>query len=369
MSDKRIGILTFHNVPNYGAVLQTFATEKYLIKKGYKEVYVIDYRGCGNGDEFSIESILKKCNEVDNPVKRLIKKILFLLNKGKYKTKLLKFQSFRDDYLCLDSDLNHINQNYNIIFYGSDQIWNPQITDGYDPIYYAKNISNSKIILAGLAVSCGDVGTVKNNNIFLDNIKKFDYIGVREKSLGQYISKHDIACTQVMDPSFLLSSTEYRELLHIENCSEKYLLIYELQRNPQLKKIAHIIAKKKGIKIVHICGYLNFNRIRKEGTFNAGPIDFIRFLSNAEYVVTNSFHGLSFSLIFNKDFNIVLPKNRTSRIIDLLEILQLTDRIVMDDFENIMNASINYSIVNEILNKNIKDSKEYIDSVLNVGNC
>lgn len=280
----------------------------------------------------------------------------------------MKFQNFRNDYLCLDSDLKHINQNYNIIFYGSDQIWNPQITDGYDPIYYAKNISNSKIILAGLAVSCGDVDTVKNNSIFLDNIKKFDYIGVREKSLGQYISKHDIECTQVMDPSFLLSSTEYRELLHIESCTEKYLLIYELQRNPQLKKIAHIIAKKKGIKIVHICGYLNFNRIRKEGIFNAGPIDFIRLLSNAEYVVTNSFHGLSFSLIFNKDFNIVLPKTRTSRITDLLDSLQLTDRIVMDDFEDIMNTSIDYSMVNEILNRKITDSKEYIESVLNAEN-
>lgn len=78
MNNKRIGILTFHNVPNYGAVLQTFATEKYLIKKGYKEVYVIDYKGCGNGDEFSVESIFQKCKAIDNPVKRLVKKICFL---------------------------------------------------------------------------------------------------------------------------------------------------------------------------------------------------------------------------------------------------------------------------------------------------
>ncbi len=360
---KRVGILTFHNVPNYGAALQAFASVNYMKKKYGIESSIIDYQGYGNGDEFSIEHIKNNILKSNNIVKRLAKYLLFLKNKKAYKTKLEKFDAFRRRYYKLDHDVENMNSRYDLIFYGSDQIWNPNITKGYDDIYFAKNIVNPHIIRAGFAVSCGDVDEVKNDEDFLESIKSFDYIGARESSLVDYLQCHKIPCSLMVDPSFLLSAEDYMELLEIPKRPRPYLLVYELQRDSMIDDLALKIAKIKGLDIIHICGYLNFNKFQSKGCFDVGPVDFVKLICNAEYVLTNSFHGCAYSLIFQKDFNVVLPRSRTSRITDLLSKLCITDRIVTDK-QNVTVTPISYTAVNSALKYLIAETELFIHNII-----
>ena len=361
--NSRIGILTFHNVPNYGAVLQTVALKKYVESLGYQDVRVINYTGMGNGEETSIDNMYRRIRAINNLIKRVIKQIIFCFNRTDYINKLRKFDDFRNKYMNLDYQPEKLNDNYEVILYGSDQIWNPEITGGFNDFYYAKNISNKKIITVAFAVSCGDLSVIKGNQTFLELANNFDNISTREKSLSDYINTCGLKSECVLDPTFLLTADDYIQMFNIgKNNKSKYILVYELQRNPELLNIAKRMANGKGLKIKRICGYFNHLSINTAGIYDAGPQDFLELLNNAEYVLTNSFHGVALSVIFKKNFNVVLPKSRTSRITELLSRFALDERIVEGGTVN--ENKIDYIKVNKLVEKDIIDTRNYLISVL-----
>lgn len=265
----------------------------------------------------------------------------------------------------LDVSPEQINERYDTVLYGSDQIWNPDITGGFDSFYYAKNITNPRIVKAGVAVSCGDVSSVNGHEEFATYIQNFDYIAAREKSLAEYVNDCGGTAEHIFDPTFLLTAEEYIQIFGIPMKKEKpYLLVYELQRNPVLVAAAEKVAKEKGLRIKRICGYLNQTSLNKGGIFDGGPIDFLQLVANADYVMTNSFHGVAFSLIFRKDFNVLLPKSRTSRITELLTPLSLESRICLDE-SLIDSTCIDYAHVNARLEDGVQTGRDYIQKVLN----
>lgn len=361
--NSRIGILTFHNVPNYGAVLQTAALKKYIESLGYKDVHVINYIGKGNGEEISVDNMYRSIKSTKNIIKRMIKQIVFCLNRTDYINKLRKFDDFRNKYMNLDYQPDKLNDNYDIILYGSDQIWNPEITGGFNDFYYAKNISNKKIITIAFAVSCGDLSVIKGNQTFLKLANNFDNISTREKSLSDYINTCGLTSESVLDPTFLLTADEYIEMFQIgKNNKSKYILVYELQRNPELLSIAKRMANSKGLKIKRICGYFNHLSTNMSGIYDASPQEFLELLYNAEYVLTNSFHGAALSVIFKKNFYVVLPKSRTGRITELLARFDLYERIV--EGGAVDGSEIDYVKISKLVEKDIINTKNYLISVL-----
>ena len=357
----KIGILTFHNVPNYGAALQAFALKKYLTKLG-NTVSVIDFQCPGNDSTFLPENQKKNFTASANPIKRILKDALYSINiKKDYAVKWAKFENFAKEHFNISPDEI---KGFDVVFCGSDQIWNPEITKGFKSKYFGIE-TDDKTISASYAASCGDITEFSDEQIseFLALIKNLDFIGVREKSLCEALKENGIDALCTIDPTFLLSSEDYIKQLNLTKTEKpKYLLQYALQNTKELDEAAAEIAKNKGLKIIKICGYAPL-KSKGKGIFDAGVQEFLQYLYNAEYVVTNSFHGVALSLIFKKDFTSSLPKMRKGRITDLLESLSLQDRIFKDK-NNIVTDKVNYDIVGEKLSDMILYSTDYIEKVL-----
>lgn len=362
---KKIGILTFHHVPNYGAVLQAYALKTYLEETSKRSVSVIDYRGCGNGSEFDPSSVFENYCKSSSPLKTLVKKVLYYVKLAPdYRKKFKKFQDFRNEFLSMDSTENF--EEYDMLFYGSDQIWNPEITNGYDEMLFARFPNSDRIKNIAYSASCGDLAVIEKYgaSTFLDCLKGFDAISVREKSLQQFLTANSIESLETIDPSFLIGREQYCKALNIKaEPHEKYIFVYELHNNELLEKIAKTVAEKLNCKIITIYGNINYSRHDRQNIFDAGPIEFIKYIAEAEYVLTNSFHGMAFSLIFNKNFNIVLPPSRTSRITDFLDRINLGNRIITEEADACFDE-IDYATVNSLLNQRINQSKAYIKEAI-----
>lgn len=358
----KIGIATFHNTPNYGAVLQAFALLTYLKGRGH-DVNVIDYLCAGNDESFSPNNIEETIKKNPNFIKRTIKIFLFsFFVKKEYSKKYKKFKDFQHSFLNLCS---FDTKDFDAVFFGSDQIWNPRITHGFKPFYFGADTS-SQTIAASFAASCGDVSTVSSEeDDFYSNLCNLDYIGVREKGLYNYIRSLGLNCSLTLDPTLLLNKEDYIKELNLQKTSDAFILVYELHKNKELDIFAQQLSKKTGLKIKKVCGFLPFDGKKNKGFFDFGPIDFLELLYNSKYVITNSFHGIALSIIFEKNFNVVLPNFRSERITDFLSMLSLQNRIVSlgkSDFSN-----IDYSHLSNEFIQSVTLSKKYLNSILEGG--
>lgn len=362
---KNIGIFTFNNVPNYGAVLQAYALSNYLIKQFNKEnlVDIVDFQCTGNGVEFEPNIYAQALCRSKSKAKYFYKQ--FLVNSfflPDYKKKYQSFQAFRKKYLPM-KPFGEIKK-YDFIFLGSDQIWNPRITGGFQPEFFGLGDRVKAHTVASYAASCGDISAFSDmdKRILVKYLKNLDYIGVREKSLYDFLNQKNINCYYTVDPTFLLRKEDYDAFVSNIEPEEPYLLIYELQKNELMEKVAYDIAEEKRLKVKIISGYSGYSRKKSYEIRDAGPIEFLNMVSKASYIITNSFHGTAFSLIYNKPFNVILPNNRTSRIVDLLDSLRLNNRIIING--KYITNEIDYSKVNAKLQLQIDLSKKFINAVL-----
>ena len=361
---KKIGILTFHNVPNYGASLQAFALKKYLSKITDGSIYILDFRCRGNSEEYVPANYIKKICSSKNFIKSIVKRALFsLFSKKDYCQKHKKFENFKKTHLNI-TPYNNVYDEFDCVFCGSDQIWNYDITDGFQLPYFGADkpvTSETKVI--SYAASCGDVAEFpqeKKDELF-SLVKNLNKISVREDGLNEELNKNNIASVNTVDPTFLLSAQEYLSSFEVEEKnSSKYLLEYALRPSSELDELSKKIASNKGLEFVKICGYCKIKN--EQGIFNAGPKEFISLIANADYVTTNSFHGTAFSLIFKKNFNVVLPASRKGRVFDLLSTLKMQSRIC-EKYESADIADINYEEIEPILNEKIEKSKQFIKDV------
>lgn len=361
---KKIGILTFHNVPNYGACLQAFALKKYLSKFTSEKVAVLDFRCKGNSQEYLPENYIKKICSSKNTVKSIVKKLLFtLFAKKQYYEKNKKFEAFKKTQLNV-VPYSNVYEDYDYVFCGSDQIWNGEITGGFQlPYFGANKPENSKTQVYSYAASCGDItefSQEKKEELFA-LVKNLNKISVREKNLNDELNERNVVSVNVLDPTFLLSAEEYVSHFKVEKRTEEgYVLEYALRPSPLLDLLAEKVAKEKCLKIKKICGYCSFKK--ETGIFNAGPDEFVSLVANSDYIVTNSFHGTAFSLIFRKDFNVVLPTARKGRISDLLNTLDLQNRIC-SDCKGVVTSEIRYDEVEPTLIAETEKSKQFINDI------
>lgn len=360
----KIGILTFHSVPNFGAALQAFALKTHL-ESLHHTAHVIDFKCAGNNDNFRPEILKKHFSLSKNPLKRAGKSLLFQLYIQKsYQKKCDRFAAFSQKHFDLLPYINDRFDGFDAIFCGSDQIWNPKITAGFQQPYFGAD-PDSGVIAASYAASCGDVNELSGSekSEFFNLLKRMRRISVREQSLCAFLKEEGVPASCVLDPTFLLSDSDYIDKLSLQKTDgPKYLLQYSLQKSDKLDQIAAQIAKEKGLKIVNVCGYIHPGP-HEDRNFDAGPVEFLQYLYNASYVLTNSFHGVALSLIFKKDFNALLPAVRKARIADLLAQLSLSDRIC-NDTDTSNTESINYTRVSADLEPLVASSKAFVLDVL-----
>lgn len=340
----KIGILTFHNANNYGAVLQTYALYTRLCDYyGKGNVFVIDYDCKTITDAYRLFRYENKKRFILHELLYFFASVLYIPQNLKCK---INFDKFRKNFKLSKDSLD----SFDVIFYGSDQIWRPDLT-GNDLVYFGKNYSGKKI-----AYGASDGGKLdfKNNNCknILSLINQFSAISCREKSLVErlkiFVSK-DILIENVCDPVFLLDSKNWKSVSRSPK-EKSYVLIYKVAFNESIDKDALHFAKDKGKELIEIIPLKGIRKFLIKTPKYKTAIDvpkFLGYFANADYIFTTSFHGTAFSIIFRKNFYTFKFKSASERITDLFDNLNLQSRFVNQLPKNIEN--VNYS--NEFENK------------------
>lgn len=361
----KIGILTFHCAHNYGAVLQCYALQEYLKEVGH-DVEVIDYR-----PHYLLEpyNIFKKTRVISkNPIrmaKNIVWEIILLYYRYKRHS---SFNSFIKNKLKLSQrvEKDKIPETYEAYIIGSDQVWNTSITQGFDKIHFAYfPFPKKEKKYLSYAASMGETYLSPEKEEYMKiALNNFDYLSVRENDmvdLLQPLVKSPI--TQVLDPTLLINASIWEKLIHNPNIKNKYVLVYQVRVNEQTLKIAQQIANQIGGIVIEAVAYINRN-CRKNNYQTASPQDFLSLIKHAACVVTTSFHGTAFSVIFNRPFyTIYLNDGRDSRSCSLLEAVELKNRIItlheVPTFE-----PINFEQANNKLEDLRKQSRAFLNSSL-----
>ena len=340
-----VGIITFQNAHNYGAQLQAYALKQFLESNGHDAEFI-------NYINKEIEKNYLKWPRNNIKVRGLISAKNWIKNEIKiiyglcdYRTKWNRFNDFISNYITDSNKVyskDSINvDKYDCIICGSDQIWNSYLTDGFDDVYFAN--FNSRVLKISYAASSGRTNFSETEKMqFIDLINNFDYISVREASLASIIkneTKKDVHV--VLDPTLLINSKEYDRFVE-KVPYENYLLQYTLIDDTKLDEIVDTIAKRNNLKIIELRYSKSLNRKNRIQIASAGVKEFLSLINGASFVVTNSFHGTVFSILFKKKFYTINIKSVNSRIENLLNICELNDRCISDIKDIKLNYDINY---------------------------
>lgn len=363
----QIKTITCHDVYNHGASLQAYALQTYLESLGHS-VEIIDYKPDYLSGHYDLWA-------VDNPIfdKPFIKQ-LYLMAKLPGRLVALKrkkvFDAFTRKYLKRTACKYHSNEELkanppqaDVFIAGSDQIWNTLFQNGRDASFYL-NFAPLGAKRISYAASFATEDVVEDYKPFVQKmLQNFDAISIRERcslpllsSLGR---KDGVA---VCDPVFLLNREQWEELLLQKQNVERYLLVYDTEKSDKVKGVAQRIAKEKKLKIYNVSGF-RLDYVDKD-FWASSPLEFVRKIRDADYVVSNSFHATAFSLIFQRDFCVVNRSERINeRMKSLLNSYRIEERLVNNYSDSLLD-SIDYHAVNIQIQKDIDGSKNFLKAAL-----
>lgn len=349
MKDKlKCGIVTFHSSHNYGSVLQAYAMVKVMQRLGL-DAELIDFRHPRTTDMYEWRLWSPYKNWKWN-LRELVLRGLFGFGKKREQV----FSDFIENVLVKSKrvkDKNDIPNIYDVLICGSDQIWNPKASGENDPIYYLD--FGTTTCKFSYAASSGSVRFGDSNPTqfkkYLTNLKS---IGVREQFMKDYIKEaFGLESTVNPDPTFLLDATEWAQIEKpYKGLPEKYLLVYTIQQPKVTIKLAQQVATFLKLPIVQICNDRDWNALTHKGVnyrlLDVSPQQFLWLFHNATFVVTNTFHGNMFSIIFRKNFIHYITDICDTRIITLHNIIKLRGKMIQNISSfNRRQSIIDYSIL------------------------
>ena len=350
----KIGILTFHYPNNYGALLQSYSLISYLRQMNL-EAEIIDY----------VPSLFKESSffSGSKTLRGFMGNILRIPFYKKWRVRNFKLNNFRN-YKIIKSERINDNSNiffkYDIVITGSDQTFNRSFS--YTNIYYQnyeKPIGHKKI---AYAPSFGSMDmTIKPDFEMLKSIMDFDSLSCREIEGVEYLKKNTgLAVSHVLDPVFLTDKESWSKLASNKETHSNYVFIYDLNgKMPMINLAKEMFPNKKLIVFSNDVLMPFYARKVSNISFvqDIGVEEFLSYIKDADFVMTDSFHGTAFSIIFEKQFYTYIALEKAAgRIRSLLHQLNLNDRIVRKDEWN--NSIIDYP--NIMLNSLIQKSKDYL---------
>ncbi len=363
---------------NYGGQLQAWALHHVLTRNG-KDCVQISFQP----NSAYKRSILSRLSSLT--VEKVFNRMIRLCNfnfKKKLTTRRKKFIEFEEKIphtkLYSEKTISECVNKGDIFVVGSDQVWNPDWTSS---TYFLDFVPKSNLKIAYAA----SLGQSKVSNDFLKQISHylddFAFISVREKEakivLERYLKKK---ISLVLDPTLLVNEKEWRSQTIAPIPDQSYIFVYLLGKNTNHKKMIKEYAKRKNLEIVYI-PHVHFHYDSKDYGFadkelyDIGPQEFLGLIQNATEVVTDSFHGCVFSVIFKKQFCAFkrhqddLDNNMNSRLYTFFDSLNLKDRLVEDSFSiedmlNIMSSPINHEKTEKTLVELRKLSLDYLMSAI-----
>ena len=365
----KVEIITLHRITNFGSMLQTYATQSSVEKLGHK-VEIIDF--VPEGMSF------KRANWPQNQTavwKKLIKLLPLLI------VNLIEFidvNRFLRKYIHISPKRYHCYQEImadipvaDAYLSGSDQVWNTQNNNPPEDLkaYYLGFAPEGKKRIAYAGSFGKNTFTEEEERIIKEYIVKYDYVSVREddglKILHRFGFDNGV---HVVDPTLLLRGDEWRKFATVKKAPKPgYVFVYNLNRNGLIKEVAKAIAKEKGLRIINFADTFDFIKGAKNRLGNTAE-DFVNHIANADYVVTDSFHGTAFSINLNRQVIVVKAPRYNSRIESILRVTGLLETRLVESVEEGLRAAssmIDYNDVNLRIEAEREKSYEYLKNALN----
>lgn len=344
-NSMKTAMITFHNSYNYGSVLQAYALQN-VIMELVGNCEIINFQTERQTDLYSIFTKRKGIKYIFKNLARAVHYKALKKKNNSFYNFIIKHLNTTEKVFYTLEDIEKANLDYDAYICGSDQIWNPVPAD-FDWAYYLPFVKNKKKI--SYATSFGQLGLIASDDIkkrISEYVSDFDFISVREKKSSNIIKEltgreHSI----VLDPTFLLEKEQWNKLITNEvPYPNKYILFYTLFADKDIIKIISYISKQLKLPII-TTNFSNqydvFSLFKKK--YGTGPVEFISLVKNAELIVTTSYHGTAFSIIYNKPF-FAIRGDKDARIASVLDMLNLKDRIIDENNINIkLNEAFNIS--------------------------
>lgn len=324
----KVGILTYHACYNYGACLQAYALQQ-VIRKRHAECDIIDYR---SGPLVSINRPF--CKRPGHP-KEVIKNVTRL----PYRGQLLRRQELFEDFInnvqglsrrcSTDEEVERVCAGYDCVVCGSDQTWNLDPGIRYETPLYYMNFPKAQRRVAYAASFGSWVGKFpRREKELLPWIRQFDALSMREDSGVEMLRSRGLECEWVLDPTLLLRRADYDEVAEKRIMDEPYVLLFSWNGAKEAVEIAKEVSGRLSCEAFNIVPppRAMFCGIRRK--LDVGPREFLSLVRHAELVVTNSFHGTVFSIIYKKPFISAVKGGADPRRASLMRLLGLENHLV-----------------------------------------
>ncbi len=334
-------IVTFHTAYNFGAVLQAYALQKFIEDLNYS-AGIYDYKPPFLGNASFKQKLLS-----------LVK----LIHKNDYKSQENRFDAFRARYLNLN-----LERDSKIFISGSDQVWNPNGI--MNPIFFLNFVGDNSF-RASYAASIGASSIPPwRIDLFKEYVNRFDAVSVREEDAKNCIEPlYDGHISVNLDPTLLHSADKWNKVSKpVSGLPDKFILVYLLHIPKNAKKLIKWLKKETGYSVVLIdTGFASAVISSDIVLRDVGPEEFLWLMNKAQKVVTSSFHGTAFSIIFEKEFYSIVNPAFPSRISNLLSKCGING-VSESDTEFSQNI-VDWDKVNSVLKSERQKSKAYIQDI------
>lgn len=362
-----IGILTFHRAYNYGSALQAYALNRTLNSAGRK-AETIDFRSDDQDKMYTIFNHVSTANDI-------LRNILSLVKYRELKRKKERFDSFTEQKIRVckppiynEEELPKLDKAYDYFVCGSDQIWNTYCHD-FSKVYMLDFVRDkSKCVAYAPSIGLSELSE-DDKKLFSELLNGFKAISVREEQGAELIRpllKQDVSV--MPDPVVLLTADEWLKAASPLEIKGRYILGYYIGDVPEMREFAVRLSKKTACRVVVINKNIRDLLYCNKKYYSAGPKEFISLVKNAEYICTDSFHAVMFSLMFHKNFWIFAnqkKQNSSSRITNILGKVGLIDRMVRGEVSDLsMTEQIDYNGVDDILENMRQQALDYLNQNL-----
>lgn len=358
--NKKIGILTFHRALSYGAMLQAYALQNFMLELG------IDNEIVNYDCKYMVDHYQKNFRVIKgNKIKGVAWNLLTLDSVRKERKTRDEFvnKHFRLSEAYDVTNINTSADKFSAFVVGSDQVWSPTCV-GFDPVYFLNFAKpHQKFSYAASIAAKAIPDSLKAE--YKNRLKDFQTYSVREES-GVEIVK-DLTGKEALvniDPTLLLTKDKWDKLA-TDVLNEPYIFLFTVLKPKNLIDYALELSRKTGIKVV----YLNKAMLRKDKEITyMDPVTadkFIGLIKNASYVCTNSFHGTAFSIIYHKNFVVETETchSRNIRSEELMKRLGLEKRIMNSESKADIDSLSDWDYVEEQLQVEREKSKDYLLSI------
>lgn len=372
MNGKKVGIMTWYQYRNYGSALQATALYSSVEKLGYAP-QMIDYTPKGDAvTHTGCSAYLKK---LTGALKRKLNPTYKSAARDELYTAYLAERITETSPCPTHSALQALEGELDAFVCGSDQIWSPLV---YDPHYFLDFVRNpGRMVAYAPSIGSDRIADADIRRKMAANIARFEHLSVREERGVEIIRELcGKQAVHVLDPTFLLNAEEWDDYAKVNDTllDGDYIFCYFLGDDKRYRRYVNELSRQTGWPIVTVP--VTAAQRASAPPFEIGPSEFVSLIKNAKAVCTDSFHGMAFAIQYNtpffvfKRFKDTDPRNQNSRVLSLLNMLGLQDRLIdPTGHPHAALLNVDFAACNRRLAKARESSRRYLATALEQAVC